>query len=73
MESLVRTARVTGMLYLGLAVTGGLSFLLVRNEIFEPDHPAVTLSNLLAHESLARLGVALELGVVLTQALVAVW
>jgi hypothetical protein len=73
MNPLVRTARTTGLLYLGLAITGGLSFLLVRNQIFEPDHPAVTLSNLVTDESLARLGVGLELGVVLTQALVAIW
>ncbi len=72
MDQLVRTARTTGLLYLGLAITGGLSFLVVRNQIFEPGHPAVTLGNLMAHESLARLGVALELAVVLTQALVAI-
>ena len=37
-----------------------------------PDDPQRTLSNLVAHESLARLGIALELGIVLSQALTAV-
>ena len=73
MHPLIRTARVTGLLYLGLAVAGGLGFLLVRSRLFVDGDPAATLANLVAHESLARTGVALELLVVLTQALAAVW
>src|SRR4051794_36170759 len=71
--SLRRTASVTGLLYLGLAITGGLGFLLVRSVLFDVDHPAATLAQLVEHEGLARLGIALELGVVITQALTAVW
>jgi len=70
---LVRTARETGLLYLGLAITGLLGFALVRNQIFVADDPQATLSNLTQHESLARLGILIEMGVVLTQALVALW
>jgi len=73
MHPLIRTARVTGLLYLGLAVAGGLGFLLIRSRLFAPDDPAATLANLLAHESLARAGIAFELLTVLTQALAAVW
>ena len=73
MHSLVRTARVTGLFYLGLAITGGLGFLLVREQLYVPDHPRATLANLQDDQWLARLGIALELGVVLTQALAAVW
>ena len=73
MDQLVRTARTTGLLYLGLAVTGGLTYILIRNQIFVPDDPAATLRHLVADESLARLGIAMELGVVVTQALVALW
>jgi hypothetical protein len=73
MDPLVRTARVTGLLYLGLAVAGGLGFLLVRSRLFVDGDPAATLANLTAHESLARAGIALELLTVLTQALVAAW
>lgn len=59
MDTLARTARWTGAAYLALAVFGGLGFLLVRP---------------LAAESVgyARLGVALELAVVVSQALAAV-
>jgi hypothetical protein len=73
MDSLNRTARTTGVLYLLLAVTGGLGFLLVRTLLYVPDDPSATLAHLLEHESLARAGIALELGVVVSQALVAVW
>ena len=73
MHPLVRTARVTGAFYLGLAVTGGLGFLLIRGQLYVPSQPDATLAHLTDHESLARLGIAVELGVVLTQALAAVW
>ncbi|MFG3681469.1 DUF4386 domain-containing protein [Micromonospora chalcea] len=73
MHQLIRTARVTGLFYLGLAVTGALGFLTVRPMIFDADDAGATLANLVAHESLARVGIALELLVVLTQALTAVW
>jgi hypothetical protein len=67
------TARATGAFYLGLAVTGFLGFLLVRPQLFDPDDAATTLAQLLANEPLARIGIALELGVVLTQTLAALW
>jgi hypothetical protein len=73
MTSPDRTARTTGLLYLGLALTGLLGFLLIRSRLYDADDPATTLANLVEHEGLARAGIALELGVVLTQALVAVW
>ncbi|GIF71599.1 DUF4386 domain-containing protein [Asanoa siamensis] len=69
----IRTARLTGLFYLGLAVAGGLSFLLIRSRLFVADDPAATLANLLDHESLARAGIAFELLTVLTQALAAAW
>lgn len=68
-----RTARITGLLYLGLGVTGMLGFLVIRNQIFVADDPGATLANLTEHAWLSRAGVALELGIVLTQALAAVW
>lgn len=68
-----RTARQAGLLYLGLAVTGLASYLVIRSQIFVADDPSATLAHLVDHEGLARVGIAAELGVVLTQALVAVW
>ena len=50
-----------------------LGFLLIRPEIHVDGDAAATMANLIEQEGLARLGIALELLVVLTQALVAVW
>ncbi|MCA0307128.1 MAG: DUF4386 domain-containing protein [Actinobacteria bacterium] len=71
--TLIRTARTTGLLYLGLAITGLVGFMLVRNQLFVPASPDATLANLVQQEFLARLGVLVEMGIVLTQALVALW
>jgi hypothetical protein len=68
-----KTARITGLWYLGLAITGLFGFLLVRPAIHVSGDAAATARNLLERESLARIGVALELGIVVTQALAAVW
>ncbi len=69
----LRTARITGLLYLGVAITGALGFLMVRPMLFEAGDAAETLANLVDDPGLARLGIALEMGVVVTQALVALW
>lgn len=68
-----RTARATGLLYLGLAVTGALGFQVIRSQLYVADDPRATLSNLVENPPLARIGIVLELGIVLTQALAAVW
>ncbi len=73
LPELKRTARITGLLYLGLAVTGMLGILLVRSNIFVAGDPSGTLANLTERAPMARLGIALEMGIVLTQALAAVW
>ncbi|MGX6607142.1 DUF4386 domain-containing protein [Micromonosporaceae bacterium Da 78-11] len=73
MHPLNRLARTTGLLYLGLAVTGAAGFLIVRPRLFVADDAQATLANLVQHETLARLGVVFELLVVLTQALTATW
>jgi len=73
MPTLVRTARTTGLFYLGLAISGGLGFLYLRPRLYVVDDPAATLASVVGHPSLARLGIALELLVVLTQVLTALW
>jgi len=70
---LKRTARIAGLFYLGLALTGLLGSMIVRAELFADGDPQETLSNLTEHQSLARIGIALEMGIALTQALAAVW
>lgn len=73
MHASTRTARLAGLFYLGNAITGVLGFLVVRPQLFAADDSGATLANLVAHESLARAVVALELGMVVTQTLAAVW
>jgi len=68
-----RDALVTGLWYLGLALTGLCGFLLIRPELYAAGDPRQTLQQLVAQPSLARAGVAFELGVVVTQAMAAVW
>jgi Domain of unknown function (DUF4386) len=70
---LIRTARTTGMLYLAFFITGIVGSIVVTGQIFIADDPHATLSHLIENESLARVGIALELGITLTQALTAVW
>ena len=72
-RELIHTARITGLLYLGLAITGLLGFMIIRNQIFIADDPAATLANLVEHETLARWGILMEVGIVLTQTLTALW
>lgn len=65
--------RTTGLLYLGLAVSGLISFLGIKSQIFVEGNPADTVSKLLEKEPLARVGIAFEILLVLTQALTAMW
>jgi hypothetical protein len=50
-----------------------LGSILIRAQLFADDDPDGTLANLMEDEWLARVGIALELGIVLFQALTAVW
>lgn len=68
-----RTARVTGLWYLTLAIVGMIGFLLIRPQIFIAGDPSATLVNLVEQESLARLGLVMELALVAAQAMTAVW
>lgn len=71
--ALRRTARATGVLYLALAILGVLGFLLIRPQIYVVGDPAATVANLVEREALARVGLTLELALVVTGALLAVW
>lgn len=72
-RALLTTGRVAGLCYLGLAVTGLLGFIVVRSRIFDQQDAAATLEQLVGNEILARTGIALELGIVVAQALTALW
>ncbi|MBF8253117.1 MAG: hypothetical protein HW379_1459 [Actinobacteria bacterium] len=73
MNQTMSVSRTTGLLYLGLAVSGIISFLGIRSQVFVEGNAAETVSKLLEKESLARVGIAFEILIVLTQALAALW
>lgn len=73
MHALTRTARMTGLFYLGMVITGIGYYLVLLPRLYAADDPDATLANLVTHESLARAAVAVELLMVVTQALTAVW
>jgi len=71
MRPLVTTARLTGLAYLALALTGMAGYLVIRSVLHVPADPAATLDNLAEQTGLAQLGVVMELLVVASQALAA--
>ena len=67
------TARVTGLFYLGMAVTGMLAYLLVSQDIYVNGDASATGANLVEKEGLARFGISMEVALAAFQALTAVW
>ncbi len=72
-KDMVTTARITGVWYLILGITGMLGFLVFHPQLYVINDPEKTLANLTEHESLARIRLLLELAIVVSQALAAVW
>src|SRR4029453_2402002 len=72
MTTMRRWAQLTGLAYLVLFVSGIVGFLLIRRQLYVPDDAMRTAANLVAHEGLARVGIAVDLVTVLAQALAAV-
>lgn len=72
MHTFFTLRRLTGLLYLGLALTGLLSYLVIRSQLLVAGDAAATLERVASNLPLARAGVALELGAVLFQAVLAV-
>ena len=61
MNSTKRTARVAGLLYLLMGITGFFSLMYVPGKLIVRGNAAATAANILASESLFRLGVASNL------------
>ncbi len=57
MSSINKTARIAGFLYLLLSVIGAFSILYVPSTLFVPGDAAATANNIMASESLFRLGI----------------
>jgi hypothetical protein len=61
MSSLQKDARVAGLLYLIVAITGPFILMYVPGKLFVPGDASATANNILAHESLFRTSIALGL------------
>lgn len=72
-ESLKKDARIVGICYLSLAIFGVLGFLVFHPKIFIVGEPLATLQNIIGNDSIMRTRLLLELGIVLSQILTAVW
>lgn len=72
-SQLLTTARITGLWYLVMAISGIMGFVVFHSQIFFFGNPEKTLSNLIELESTARVRLVLEFVIVVSQALTAVW
>ena len=72
-SELVATARIAGIWYLIMAISGVLGFLTFHSQIFDSEDSHKTLTNLIDLESLARTRLLLEFAIIVSQALTAVW
>lgn len=72
-KELVATARIAGIWYLVLALTGMFGFLYFHPQIFISNNPQSTLSNLINHKSTAVVRLILEMALVVSQALAALY
>lgn len=68
-----RDCQLTGLFYLGLAITGGVGFMALRPLLYVEGEPAGTVANLVAKASLTRVRIALELALATFQALASIW
>ncbi|MBL7472027.1 DUF4386 domain-containing protein [Robertkochia sediminum] len=71
-KELIKTARVAGIWYLLMAISGIVGFLILHSKVYNAD-PQQTLNNLMEATSMARLRLLMEFMIILSQALTAVW
>jgi hypothetical protein len=72
-KDLVVTARITGVWYLTLAISGMIGFLILHPRIFVSGDVSKTVANLIEFETLARIRLLMEFTIVVSQALAAVY
>lgn len=72
-SQLVSTARIAGIWYLMMAISGLLGFMMFHKQIFDSESSQNTLTNLIELESLARTRLLFEFAIIVAQALTAVW
>lgn len=66
-----RIARLTGLAYLANAITGALSFFAIRPRLSSADDATATMMHLVDNESLARIGLVIDLALLTSGALTA--
>lgn len=72
-KQLIKTARLAGVWYLILAVSGIFGFMIFHPQIFVTDGPQKILNNLTNLGSISRIRLLSELIIIIAQALAAVW
>ncbi len=72
-SKLVATARIAGVWYLLMAITGVLGFIVFHPQVYISGDPQQTIINLTESVSLARIRLILEFAIIISQALTAVW
>jgi Domain of unknown function (DUF4386) len=72
-KQLIKTARLTGVWYLILAIAGLFGFLIFHPQIFVAEDPQKTLNNLINLGTISRVRLLFELVIIVSQALAAVW
>lgn len=72
-KQLLNTARLTGIWYLLLAISGIFGFMVFHPKIFVGDDPQKTLNNLIEFSTVSRIRLLFELVIIVSQALAAVW
>lgn len=72
-EQLIKTARLAGLWYLILAISGLFGFIIFHPQIFVAEDPQKTLNNLINLGSISRVRLLFELVIIISQALTAVW
>jgi hypothetical protein len=69
----IKTARLTGVWYLIMAISGIVGFVVLHSRIFDLAEPETTLNNLIGLRAIARTRLVFELAIIVSQALAAVW
>ena len=72
-KALVRTARIAGIWYLALAISGVVGFLVLHPQIYVSGDLSQTVSNLSEHETIARMRLLMEFAIVISQAVAAIY
>ena len=72
-KELVKTARLAGVWYLILAISGVFGFMIFHPQIFVTNDPLKTLNNLINLAFISRIRILFELFIIVSQALAAVY